>query len=450
MTSEISIHEMTVEKLLTIVESISDGVMAVNNDLQVIYFNKSAEVITGKKSSEVIGNDCNVVMDVCDTDCAMVETMRTGQKIINQYVCITHSNGSEVPISVSTALLRDKSGEIVGGVETFRDLSQVEVLRKELEHSYTFGDMIGHSKMMRELFDLLPTIARSHSTVLIEGASGTGKELVARAIHQFSTRSDKPMICVNCGAIPNALLESELFGYKAGAFTDAQKDKKGRFALADGGTLFLDEIGDISPELQVKLLRVLQEHVYEPLGSTKSEKADVRIITATNRDLVALMKVGKFRQDLYYRINVIGIKVAPLSERMEDIPLLIDHFIGKYNVITNTDISGITPDALKILMNHDFPGNVRELENIIERAFVLCPGGVIKAEHLPGYLGKNSRPIPVVEVSGSLEQMEILTITAALKRNNMNRKRTARELGINPSTLYRKMQKYDLTDMTCK
>ncbi|MDP8240707.1 MAG: sigma 54-interacting transcriptional regulator [Candidatus Hatepunaea meridiana] len=450
MKADINTQEMNVEELLTIVESISDGVMAVNNDLQVIYFNNSAEIITGKKREAVIGMNCNTVMSVCDGDCAMIETIQSKKRMVNQYLCINRSDGKEVPISVSTALLKDKTGKIVGGVETFRDLSLVETLRKELEYSYSFSDIIGHSQLMQNLFELIPIIAQSDSTVLIEGESGTGKELVARAIHNSSHRQQNPMIVVNSGAIPDTLLESELFGYKAGAFTDAKKDKLGRFALAKGGTLFLDEIGDISSALQVKLLRVLQDQVYEPLGSVKSEKANVRIIAATNKNLVKLMETGQFRQDLYYRLNVVGLSLPPLRERETDIPLLIDHFIGKFNLIFNKDILGVTHFALNILMKHHYPGNVRELENIIEHAFVVCPSGVIRPEYLPHFLQNSSRSIPLFEVNGSLEQVEILTITAALKRNNGQRKETALELGINPSTLYRKMQKYKLPCKTEK
>jgi transcriptional regulator with PAS, ATPase and Fis domain len=340
--------------------------------------------------------------------------------------------------------LRNNLGKIVGGIETFRDLSQVETLRRELERRYTFDDMIGRSRQMQEMFELIPIVAPSDSTVLIEGESGTGKELVARAIHHLSNRHAKPIIGVVCGAIPDTLLESELFGYKAGAFTDAKRDKKGRFALAEGGTLFLDEVGDISPALQVKLLRVLQEHEYVPLGNTISAKTDVRIIAATNHDLIELMQSGEFREDLYYRLNVFRIKVPPLRERMVDVPLLINHFIGKFNHLRNKDISGITPQAQEPLMKHSFPGNVRELENIVEHAFVLCPGGVIRPEHLPAYIHE-APPIPAVEIAGSLEEMEALFLTAALKRNNWSRQDTAHELGINPSTLYRKIKKLGLT-----
>jgi len=278
---------------------------------------------------------------------------------------------------------------------------------------------------------------------LIEGESGTGKELVAHALHNLSNRKSGPFISVNCGALPDTLLESELFGYKAGAFTDAKRDKKGRFALADKGTLLLDEIGDISPAMQVKLLRVLQEKTYEPLGSTQSLKADVRILAATNKQLENLTSQGEFRQDLYYRINVVKIMIPPLRERKGDIPLLTDHFIDQFNKLRNKDISGIAQPALSLLMRHEFPGNIRELENIIEHAFILSPGGVIKREHLPDNI-QEQRSMPVVEIASTMNEMESLFIMGALKRNNWSRKQTAKELGINTSTLYRKIKRLGL------
>jgi len=437
--------ELMVEELRTIVDSISDGVLAVDLEMRITFFNKAAERITGSQRENAIGRHCWEVFrtDICEKECPLRQTFKTGKPVINKYVCTTHSDGRRVPISVSTALRRDRRGSVIGGVETFRDLTQVETLRKMMENSYTFADMIGRSEPMADLFKLLPTIARSESTVLIEGESGTGKELVARAIHHLSQRREKSMVTVNCGALPDTLLESELFGYKAGAFTDAKKDKLGRFALAEGGTIFLDEIGDLSPALQVKLLRVLQDHVYEPLGSTRSEKADVRVIAATNRNLVELMDAGQFRKDLYYRLNVIGIKIPPLRDRRSDIPFLIDHFIGKFNHLLNKDISGVIPSAMSILMNHTYPGNIRELENIIEHSFVICPGGVIRPEHLPAYLHK-TRPIPAVEIASTFEEVEALFLIAALKRNNWSRRDTARELGINLSTLYRKIKRLGL------
>jgi PAS domain S-box-containing protein len=434
------------EKLLTIVDSVSDGVVAVDREMRIIFLNKAAEKITGVTEEEALGRQCWEIFrtDACEKDCALRNTFKTGQPVVNRYVCSTHADGRRIPISVSTALLIDRRGSVVGGVESFRDLSQVEALRKELEREFSFADMIGRGEQMKDLFKLLPMVAESESTVLIEGESGTGKELVAKAIHHLSPRRNKPLVVVNCGAIPDTLLESELFGYKAGAFTDARKDKSGRFAMAEGGSLFLDEIGDISPSLQVKLLRVLQDHVYEPLGSNRSEKADVRIMAATNQDLAELMAANQFRQDLYYRLNVFAVKVPPLRDRRSDIPLLVDHFIGKFNHLRDKDISGITPPALSVLMNHSYPGNVRELENIIEHAFVICPGGVIRPDHLPAYLHE-TLPVPAVEIVGTFDEMEALFLTAALKRNHWNRRDTARELGINPSTLYRKIKKLGLS-----
>ena len=268
-------------------------------------------------------------------------------------------------------------------METFRDLSQIEELQKELRGRHSFMDIISQNHEMQKLFSILPQIAESDSTILIQGESGTGKELFARAIHALSSRKDKPMVAINCGALPDTLLESELFGYKAGAFTDAKKDKPGRLALAEGGTLFLDEVGDISPALQVRLLRVLQEKTYEPLGATNAEHADVRILAATNQDLADMVDRGTFRRDFYYRIDVIKLELPPLRERTEDILLLADHFIRRLGRVHGKDVSSISTEALAILMRHDFPGNVRELQNVIEHAFVLCPGGLIQIEHLP-------------------------------------------------------------------
>jgi len=294
---------------------------------------------------------------------------------------------------------------------------------------------------MRQVFELLPQIAESESAVLIEGVSGTGKELFARALHNLSRRSSKKFVAINCGAVPDNLLESELFGYKAGAFTDARRDKPGRFALANGGTIFLDEIGDISSAMQARLLRVLQERVYEPLGGVEPVKADVRVITATNKNLSKLVEQGRFREDLFYRIHVIRLELPSLRDRLEDIPLLIDHFIARFNRLKGKDIAGVSDAVLARLMEHGFPGNVRELENIIEHAFILCRGGVIELKHLPpplrgGAVGEVLR----LGKAMTLESMAKLLITEALRRNGGNHQKAAKDLGINPSTLFRKLK----------
>jgi PAS domain S-box-containing protein len=433
-------------KLLTVVNSISDGVFTVDLDWRITFFNKAAEAITGHKSDEVLGKMCREVFrtDICEGSCALKRTMTTGESVINRPVCIVSRKGQRIPVSVSTALLKDPQGRVIGGVETFRDLETVRQMRKEYEAKFTYENMISRNHKMLELFRMLPTLAQSGSTVLIEGESGTGKELVARALHSLSPRKKGPFVTINCGALPDTLLESELFGYVSGAFTDAKKDKKGRFALAEKGTLLFDEIGDVSLAMQVKLLRVLQERVYEPLGGTESVKADVRIVAATNRKLEKLVSEGRFRDDLFYRINVIKIVIPPLRDRKEDIPLLVDHLIDKLNRFRGTSITGISPPALRLLMEYDFPGNIRELENIVEHAFVLSPGEVIKPEDLPEHL-QAREAVPAVEIASTMSEMEALFIMAALKRNNWSRQETAKELGVNPSTLYRKIRKLHLT-----
>ena len=292
-----------------------------------------------------------------------------------------------IPVSICAAPMYDNNGNLIGGVETFHDLRMVNYLQERLTRRNSLGDILSKSPAMRKILDILPQIARSASNVLILGESGTGKELVARALHDISDRDKGPFVSVNCGALPDALLEVELFGHKAGAFTDAKKDREGRFVAAAGGTIFLDEIGDISPATQVKLLRVLENKSSESLGWRESLMADVRIIAATNRDLDALVQTGAFRDELFYRLNVIKITLPPLRERMEDLPLLADHFVKKLDIEKNRNIGGISEEALHKLMNHDYPGNVRELQNIIEYAFILCPGGLITPEHLPTPFG---------------------------------------------------------------
>lgn len=434
------------ESTETILNSIADGVFTVNRDWKVTSFNRAAEQITGITRNEAMGQHCCDVFraSICETNCALRETLKTGKQVVNRQVYIVNSEGNTIPISISTALLKNREGEIIGGVETFRDLSTVEELRKQLSQKYSFQDIISKNSKILEIFDILPGISESDSTILIEGESGTGKELMARAVHNLSPRKDKPMIAINCGALPDTLLESELFGYKAGAFTDAKKDKPGRFALAEGGTILLDEIGDVSPALQIRLLRVIQEKVYEPLGSVESVKANVRIIAATNRKLEDLIQEGKFREDLYYRINVIKIKLPALRERKDDIPVLAYHFISKFNHLRKKTVTEISPEVMSLLMDYDFPGNVRELENIIEHAFVLNHSGTIESRDLP----ETIRPDRTAGVSNadakSIEDIEKQFIFEVLKRNNWNRTRAAKQLSIHKTTLWRKMKKYHI------
>jgi PAS domain S-box-containing protein len=426
-----------------ILDSIADGVFTVDHDWRVTSFNRAAEQITGVPRAEAMGKRCKDVLkaSVCEQGCILRETMKSGKSIVNRTVHIVSAAGSRLPISISTALLKDENGQVIGAVETFRDISVEEKLRKAIAERYSFEDIISKNHRMHQLFDILPDIAESASTVLLEGESGTGKELFARAIHHLSPRKKHPFVAINCGALPDTLLESELFGYKAGAFTDAKRDKPGRFRMAERGTLFLDEIGDISPALQVRLLRVLQEKTYEPLGAVESLSSNVRIIAATNRRLQDLVKEGKFREDLYYRIHVIGMELPPLRERLEDIPLLADHFINHFNILQNKKISGLSGEALACLVSHGYPGNVRELENIIEYAFILCKSGQIEPHHLPEYvcLPQNMRAVARGE-SLSMKDLEAVFITNMLRQNHWNRLRTAKALGIHKSTLFRKIK----------
>jgi PAS domain S-box-containing protein len=429
-----------------ILDSINEGVFTVDADWRITSFNAAAEKITGVPRDEAVGRRCFEVFhaNICENACALRRTLSDRKPIFNAMAHIVNHAGQRLPIRVSTALLRDDQDHVIGGVETFQDLSQVEQLKKELRARYSFQDIIGRSPAMVRLFELLPRIAESNSTVLLEGASGTGKELFARAIHNLSLRKHKRFVVTNCGALPDTLLESELFGYKAGAFTDAKRDKPGRFALADGGTIFLDEIGDISPAMQVRLLRVLQERVVEPLGGIEPQKVNVRVVAATNKNLSELVKSGAFREDLYYRIRVIHLQLPTLRQRREDIPLLVDHLVGRFNRLQGKDVAGVSNEVMARLMDHEFPGNVRELENGLEQAFVLCGGGLIELSHLPSEL----RPLTSLGINEddgmTLSAMEKHLIALALQRYGGNRKKAAHQLGIDTSTLFRKIRAYGI------
>lgn len=433
-----------------ILDSVADGVFTVDEEFRITLFNKAAQKITGYTAEEAIGRHCHEVFrsSICGNACALNQSMKKRQAVLNCSAQIEQKAGRRIAISISAAPILDDEGNVIGGVETFRDLTEIQTLRKQVTQYYTFGDIISKTASMQRIFDILPEIAKSDSNVLILGESGTGKELIARALHNYSNRAKGPFVAVNCGALPDTLLESELFGYKAGAFTDAKKDRPGRFAAAEKGTIFLDEIGDISPALQVKLLRVLQSKTYEPLGSNQPVQANVRVIAATNKDLAALVKEDRFREDLFYRLNVVKITLPPLRERKNDIPLLVQHFINKFNIQKDKSIEGMSDEALYLLMQYDFPGNIRELENIVEYAFILCTTGLIQPQHLP-------EPFNVMSVEKeqkglnlekplSLAEIEKRAIYTALERNRFRKMATCRELGISKDTLRRKIQLYGI------
>jgi PAS domain S-box-containing protein len=433
------------ERFATVLDSISDGVFAVDREWRITCFNRAAERTTGIRREDAFGRPCREVLrsDLCAEACALRATIDSGRPIINLPVSIRTASGRRVRVTISTALLRDSDGRIVGGVETFRDLELVRDLLDEMEPTCRDETVVTADPQLRQILDLVPQVAASDSTVLIEGESGTGKGLLARAIHRCSPRRHEPMVTINCGAIPEQLLESELFGYRAGAFTGALRDRAGKVAAAAGGTLFLDEIGDLPPLLQVKILRLLQDRRYEPLGDVRTRDADVRIITATNRDLAALVEREAFRRDLYYRINVIRLLMPPLRDRPADVPLLVDLILRRLSMTRGKSVHALSREAMRRLMRHDFPGNVRELENILEHAHVLCRGPVVELANLPDWLQAE----PAAGETGppaTLAELEAGFLRGVLARNAWHRGAAARELGIHVSTLQRRIRRLGL------
>jgi PAS domain S-box-containing protein len=435
----------SVEKNCHIIfDSIEEGVFTVDLEFRITSFNRAAEEITGISRKEAIGRPCLEVFktNICKTDCVFRRALKDNRPLFNIPVYMIRSDSKRIPIAVNATVLRDAEDRIVGCVETFRDLSNVSKLQKSFRKYHAFENMVGENQKMLEIFSTLQLIADSDCTVLIEGATGTGKELLARAVHNISPYKNGPFVPVNCGALPDTLIESELFGYKAGAFTDAKTDKPGRFERAQNGTIFLDEIADIPLALQVRLLRVLESKVYEPLGSTRPAKTNARLVVASHRNLDKLVEENKFREDLYFRINVIKLTLPLLAERKEDIPLLVDHFLERLSG-RGKKILGLTQEAMAALMLYDWPGNVRELENAIEHAFVLCQEELIGLRHLPDKILMEINPT-FVHSDTTLKEIEKTAIIKALIRNNWKKLQTAKELGINKNTLRRKIVAYGI------
>jgi len=429
-----------------ILDNIVEGVFTVDNDLTITYFNHAAEKITGVPKDDAIGQYCFEVLrsNVCERSCPIKNSIKK-KDFINAQVNIMRADGKQLPVSINASALKDENGFIIGGVETFRDLSTVEALRKEIIQNYTFEDIVSKNHKILQIFSILPNIAESESTVLIQGPSGSGKELFARAIHNLSNRKDGPFIAINCGALPDNLLESELFGYVKGAFTDAKKNKPGRFALAKGGTIFLDEVESLSAATQVRLLRVLQEKEFEPLGSVAPVKSDVRVISATKECLQNMIKENQFRDDLFFRLNIMRIELPRLVDRRDDIPLLIDKFIEKFNHRMGKCITGVSPNVMNILMKYKYPGNIRELENIIEHSMVMCQNEEIQLEHLPQELIPDPHMVPDIKSKEEpLQKTECDTILDVLNKHGWDKTKVADELKLHRSTLWRKMKKHGI------
>ncbi|MEE9613848.1 MAG: sigma 54-interacting transcriptional regulator [Thermodesulfobacteriota bacterium] len=429
----------------TILNGIADGVVVMGLDHKVLFVNRAAREILKRAGVDRIspGEKCRDVMchSACTLDCLINTTIKTGEHIYNYDAVLENPRtGGKTEISINTALLKDETGKVIGGVEIFRDVSLIKGLKDELKDRFSFGSIIGRNHKVLEVNGLLREVAPTDATVLILGETGTGKELRAHAVHRNSPRKDGPFIRVNCAALSEGLLESEIFGHVKGAFTGAIADKPGRFELANGGTIFLDEIGDISPATQVKLLRILQEGEFERVGGTRTLKADVRIIAATNKDLKVEAANGRFREDLYYRLKVITVTLPPLRESKDDIPLLTNHFIDKFNKKMKREITHISPQALEILMEHDYPGNIRELEHIIEHAFVRCHGKTIAPEHLPPEFRDMDTVERVLASDKPLKELERETIIRALDDAGWKYQECSRKLGISRTTLWRKMR----------
>ncbi|MDY0212886.1 MAG: sigma 54-interacting transcriptional regulator [Desulfuromonadaceae bacterium] len=427
------------QHLQTILDSVSDGVFTVDNNMCITLFNRGAENITGVPREKALGQPCCEIFrtNACFDNCPLRQAIVSGKNINNREVTILDQNNREIPISVNAAVLLNLEGEVIGGVETFRDLSQLHALSEEFRKKFIFQDMISRNHKMQQLFDIIPDVAASDVTVLLQGESGTGKELFARALHNLSARTEAPLVVINCGALPEQLLEAEFFGVRKGAYTGAVMDRQGRLVSAEGGTLFLDEIGDLPLSLQVKLLRVLENREYQPLGSDETKIANVRFITATHHDLAELVEQKRFRRDLFYRLNIVTLKIPPLHERQEDIPLLLDISLERFCKKHGKRIHSFSPEALERLLTHQYTGNVRELINIVERAVVLCRSTQIKQRHLPPSPEKTDPPPPTAGISAA-------ELSQLLLRFGGRKSQISKHLGIDRTTLWRWLKKHNL------
>ncbi len=426
-----------------VLDNLMDGVMAHTTNRRIFFFNKAAETITGYDRAEILGKDCHDVFPgrfcggFCDF-CNGIPEEKTKFKF--KKVDFTKKDGTQLNLKMSIISLENEFHKEIGALLSFKDDTELDQLKSRLKHRHTLGDLVGRDPKTLELFNQIKEVSSSQVSVLIEGKSGTGKELVANAIHDIGIRSKKPFVAINCGALPEGILESELFGHVKGAFSGAARDRKGRFELADGGTIFLDEVGELSAAMQVKLLRVLQEKSFERVGGEKTIHVDIRIISATNQNLRKMMEEKKFRKDLFYRLCVVPIRLFPLKERRLDIPMLIEHFLEVIALEIKRPALTISNETMDILSAYAWPGNVRELHNMIEYAYVKCPSGTIETEHLPPEIMnysfiKKQKPGPGLKMSKE-------KFFSALSMAEGNKKKAAEILGVSRATLYRYFDHY--------
>jgi len=438
-------------QLKAIFRSVNDVIITVTPELKIIKTNLSEKTFCGLDPQASEGQPFSQCPAACKKACLQLlrQTIREKKAVKEQQVFCGHTRNRQQVVNISSSPLLDYKGNFVGVVLVIRDMTRLKIMEAQLHERHRYKNIITKNKTMTQMLEMVQKLSRLGTTVLITGESGTGKELIAKALHYNGPRATKPFISVNCAALNENLLESELFGHVKGAFTGAIRDKKGRFEAADGGTILLDEIGDISPLLQLKLLRVLQEKEFERVGEATPTKVDVRVIACTNKDLKAKIKDGTFREDLYYRLNVLQIPLPPLRERIEDIPLLADHFCRLFSQRLNKRIKGTSTQVMNSLSVYSWPGNVRELEHVIERACILCRGSEILMTHLPAELNNGARqeqadPRLAMDDNGINRAQDIIH---ALNQTQWNRTNTARMLGISRQTLYRKIKAYRINEI---
>lgn len=451
-------------RLYSIIDSVADGLFTVNNQMQITNYNKAAEELTGVPQVEALGKSCKEVFksNCCQDACLIRQAILTGQPV-QRDIEVTDRNGAKKQISASASTLFDCTGAAIGGVKTLRDLTPIVAMKEEIQQKYTFRRLVSRNSAMRKLFGVMEDVAASNATVFLYGESGTGKELLAHAIHDLSPRRNGPMVTVNCGALPETLLEAEIFGVRKGAYTGATENRPGRIEQCRGGTFFLDEIGDLPLQLQVKLLRLLENKEYQPLGARTTAKADVRFIAASHRNLEEMVRKGTFRQDLFFRINIVTLHIPPLRERLDDIPLLVDMALQRFNLTYGKRIRSVSPEVMQRLFNYPFPGNVRELLNMLEQACILCRDQEITMEQMPrsfrqagadciaSHGALSARPLRAAEShdSGRIKYSPEL-IADLLDRHQGNRNAVAHELGVDRTTLWRWMSRSGLIASTVR